>query len=172
MVAVGDAVTTRKIGDRVTCCAGDGSHATLRSVPEGATWLMPDGIGFEAAAVLPIGFGRAHHTLFTRGGLQRRETVLIQGGAGGVWLAAIQLAKCAGATVIAVASGEKRLRRLTELGAGHVIDRRKGEVAEAVLGLTGGVDLIIRWARPFRSRSARWHPRGGCSSLAMRAAAG
>lgn len=97
------------------------------------------------AAVLPISFGTAHHCLFTRGMLRHGETVLIQAAAGGVGLAAVQLASQAGATVIAVASGTQRRSRLLELGADHVVDRTRNNVADSVRQFTrgAGVDLVI-----------------------------
>ncbi|MGZ2385305.1 quinone oxidoreductase family protein [Rhizobium brockwellii] len=77
--------------------------------------------------------------------MQKGETVLIHAAAGGVGLAAVQLARQAGATVIAVASGSKRQDRLTELGAAFVIDRLQHDVAEEARRLTNGkgVDLVI-----------------------------
>lgn len=80
-----------------------------------------------------------------RGGLLRHEAVLIQGAAGGVGLAAVQLAAQAGATVIAVSSGEKRLEKISSPGADHVIDRSSQDLVEAVQDITkgNGVDLVI-----------------------------
>lgn len=109
------------------------------------TWLIPDGVNASEAAALPISFGTAHHCLFTRGMLRHGETVLIQAAAGGVGLAAVQLASLAGATVIAVASGTQRRSRLLELGADHVVDRTANDVVDSVRRLThgAGVDLVI-----------------------------
>jgi NADPH:quinone reductase-like Zn-dependent oxidoreductase len=92
---------------------------------------------------LPISFGTAHHCLFARGGLARGETVLIQAAAGGVGLAAVQLAAQAGATVIAVASGTQRSGRLIELGASHVVDRTAHDVVDAVRQITHGVGINL-----------------------------
>jgi NADPH2:quinone reductase len=145
IVAVGTNVEGRKIGDRVAAFDLQGSHAELWAVPTARTWLVPDGVDTAAAAVLPISFGTAYHCLFTRGGLQGGETVLIHAAAGGVGLAAVQLAAEAGATVIAVASGEKRKNRLLSLGADYVIDRTSHDVVFDVMQLTRdtGVDLVI-----------------------------
>lgn len=145
VVAVGDAVTARRVGDRVTAFAGDGSHAALRAVPQTQTWRVPDGLDLARAAALPISFGTAYHCLFPRGALQAGETVLVQAGAGGVGIAAIQLARRAGAVVIAVTSGADRLARLAAIGADCVIDHRSQDVAEAVLSHTGGrgADLVV-----------------------------
>jgi NADPH:quinone reductase-like Zn-dependent oxidoreductase len=145
VVAVGVDVADRKIGDRVTAFDMQGSHAELWAVPATRTWLLPSGVDAASAAALPISFGTAHHCLFARGGLLRHETVLIQGAAGGVGLAAVQLAAKAGATVIAVSSGEKRLEKISSLGADHVIDRSSQDLVEAVQDITkgNGVDLVI-----------------------------
>lgn len=145
VIAVGSEVDDRKVGQRVTSFDMAGSHAALRSVPAGQTWLVPEGVAWAQAAALPISFAAAHHSLFARGALQKGETVLLQGGAGGVGLAAIQLAKAAGATVLATSSRPERLARLRSIGADHVIDHKEEDVAAAVLDRTGGrgADLIV-----------------------------
>lgn len=145
IVAVGSNVRSRTVGDRVAAFNMQGSHAELWAVPAERTWLIPDGVDAAEAAVLPISFGTAHHCLFTRGVLRHGETVLIQAAAGGVGLAAVQLASQAGATVIAVASGTQRRSRLLELGADHVVDRAANNVVDSVRQFThgAGVDLVI-----------------------------
>lgn len=145
IVAVGSNVRSRTVGDRVAAFNMQGSHAELWAVPAERTWLIPDGVDAAEAAVLPISFGTAHHCLFTRGMLRHGETVLIQAAAGGVGLAAVQLASQSGATVIAVASGTQRRSRLLELGADHVVDRAANNVVDSVRQFThgAGVDLVI-----------------------------
>lgn len=145
IISVGANVRDRAVGEKVAAFDMHGSHAELWSVPASRTWLVPDDLEMAQAASLPISFGTAYHCVITKGGLGEKETVLIQAAAGGVGLAAIQLARDAGATVIAVAGGSERQARLTELGASHVIDRLEKDVAEGVLRLTGGngVDLVI-----------------------------
>ncbi|WP_341727503.1 zinc-binding alcohol dehydrogenase family protein [Pseudoxanthomonas putridarboris] len=145
VAAVGSNVRDRAVGDRVAAFDMQGSHAELWAVPAGRTWLLPDGVDAADAAVLPISFGTAHHCLFTRGRLLPGETVLIQAAAGGVGLAAVQLAAQAGATVIAVASGTQRRSRLIELGADHVVDRATSDVVDIVRQITHGVgaNLVI-----------------------------
>ena len=81
-------------------------------MPAIVTWPVPDGADIIAVACVPVAFGTADDCLFEFGHLQAGETVLIQAGAGGVGIAAIQLAKRAGATVIATASSDERLERL------------------------------------------------------------
>lgn len=145
IVAVGANVDTRAVGDRVASFDMQGSHASMRAVHASRTWRVPDGVGMAQAASVPIAFGTAHHCLFARAQIQVGETILIQAAAGGVGVAAVQLASQAGATVIAVASGTERRERLIEFGAKHVIDRRAEDVVEAVMRITGkrGVDVVL-----------------------------
>ncbi len=145
IIAVGEKVKDRQLGEKVTSFDLAGSHAELRAVAAGRTWPVPEGLDMAAAAALPIAFGTAHHCLFARGGLKRGETVLIQAGAGGVGLAAIQLAHRAGATVLATVSGVERAERLVGLGLDHAIDHLSADVVGAVMRLTEGrgVDLVV-----------------------------
>ncbi|GAC1307743.1 MAG: hypothetical protein NVSMB16_04020 [Acidimicrobiales bacterium] len=122
-----------------------GSHAALVAVPAAATWAIPDGMAVADAACVPIAFGTADDCLFEFGRLREGETVLVQAGAGGVGLAAIQLAKRAGATVLATASSGDKLERLSEFGLDHGIDYRSTDFADEARRLTGGrgVDLVV-----------------------------
>jgi NADPH2:quinone reductase len=142
---VGDGVTDRQVGQRVVTSFLWGSHAELRAVPSIVTWPVPDGADIAAVACVPIAFGTAHDCLFEFGRLQADETVLIQAGAGGVGLAAIQLAKRAGATVLATASSDDRLERLRRFGLDHGIDYSKDNWVAAVRDATEGrgVDLVV-----------------------------
>lgn len=145
VVEVGRDVTGFRVGQAATTVAMDGSHAEFRAAPARTTWAVPEGLDLAAAAALPIAFGTAHRCLHTAGHLQAGQTVLIQAGAGGVGLAAIQLAHRAGARVLATVSGEARAERLARLGLDAVIDHRREDVAEAALRLTGGcgADLVV-----------------------------
>jgi NADPH:quinone reductase len=132
-------------GDRVVATMANGSHAELVSVPAAGVWAVPDGLDIVPAACVPIAFGTADDCLFEFGHLRAGETVLVQAGASGVGLAAIQLAKRAGATVLATASNDDKLARLTELGLDHGINYRDTDPAKAVRELTGGkgADLVV-----------------------------
>jgi len=142
---VGAAVTDRAVGQRVVCTTPNGSHAEQVAVPATSTWPVPDGLDITTAACVPIAFGTADDCLFEFGRLQAGETVLVQAGAGGVGLAAIQLAKRAGATVLATASSDEKLDRLKEYGLDHGINYREGDFAEEARRLTDGrgVDLVV-----------------------------
>jgi NADPH2:quinone reductase len=142
---VGADVTDREVGQRVVAVSAAGSHAELRSVPSRATWVLPDGLGAEEATCIPVPFATAHDCLFEFGRVAEGETVLIQGAAGGLGVAAIQLAKGAGATVIGTSSSDEKLARLTELGLDHGVNSASSDPVAAVQELTEerGVDLII-----------------------------
>jgi NADPH:quinone reductase-like Zn-dependent oxidoreductase len=145
VVSVGKDVTTRTVGDKVAAFSMQGSHAELWAVAASRTWPVPAGLDIAKAATLPISFGSAYHSVVSRGAVGMGETILIHAAAGGVGLAAVQLAKRAGATVIAVASGSERQARLIELGATFVVDRLQHDVVEEARRLTNGkgVDLVI-----------------------------
>jgi NADPH2:quinone reductase len=145
VVDVGEGVTGLRVGQRVAATMGDGSHAELVSVPARSAYPVPPELPVEAAAGIPIEFGTADDCLFEFGHLRAGETVLVQAGAGGVGLAAIQLAKAAGATVLATASSDDRLNRLHEFGMDHGINYRTGDLVREVLALTErvGVDLVV-----------------------------
>jgi NADPH2:quinone reductase len=143
--AVGPDVTDRTVGQRVAAIMLDGSHAERAVTDSGWTWVLPQGMDFESAAAVPVEFGTAHETLFEFGGLTAGQTVLIQAGSGGFGLAAIQLAKAAGATVISTASSSERLERLSSYGVDFGIDYTKTDTVSEILRITDGrgVDLAV-----------------------------
>ncbi|MBK5222972.1 MAG: zinc-binding alcohol dehydrogenase family protein [Acidimicrobiia bacterium] len=142
---VGAEVTDRSVGQQVVASMAHGSHAELVGVAASSTWLVPDGLDLTAAACVPIAFGTADDCLFEFGRLVAGETVLVQAGAGGVGIAAIQLAKRAGATVLATASSAEKLERLADLGLDHGINYAEEDFADAARQLTDGrgVDLVV-----------------------------
>jgi NADPH2:quinone reductase len=135
----------RAVGDRVVALFAAGSHAARRAVPAAMTWPIPAGLDAARAACVPVAFGTAYECLFTAGRLAEGQTVLIHAGAGGVGMAAIQLAKRAGATVISTASSDEKLERLTALGLDYGINYVTESFVERASQLTGsrGVDLVI-----------------------------
>jgi NADPH2:quinone reductase len=142
---VGGGVEDRHVGDRVVGLNAFGSHAARRAVPAAMTWPIPDGLDAGPAACVPVALGTAHECLFTAGDLTEGQTVLIHAGAGGVGMAAIQLAKQAGATVIATASSDEKLQRLESLGLDHGINYASDSFVERAKELTGsrGVDVVL-----------------------------
>jgi NADPH2:quinone reductase len=145
VVSTGAAVTAVAVGDRVVTVGLDGSHADLRAVGESFCWLIPPGLATEEAACVPVPFGTADDCLFEFGRLQPGETALIHAGASGVGIAAIQLAKRAGARVLATASSPERLDRLVPLGLDYGIDYTSVDFVEAVRQATDGrgADVIV-----------------------------
>lgn len=142
---VGAAVTDLKVGQKVVATMGYGSHAEVVAVPARAAYAVPDRLSIEVAAGIPIEFATADDCLFHFGHLKAGEVVLVQAGAGGVGLAAVQLAKAASAVVIATASSDDRLARLSEYGMDHGINYAKADVAAEVMRLTegAGADLVV-----------------------------
>ena len=96
---LGASVEGRGVGDRVVALNAAGYHAAKRAVPAIMTWPIPEGLDAARAACVPVAFGTAYECLLTAGHLTEGQTVLVHAGAGGVGMAAIQLAKHAGATV-------------------------------------------------------------------------
>jgi NADPH2:quinone reductase len=145
IVEVGEQVTHLKVGQKVATSGAFGSHAELRSVPARVCWPIPDGFDVKLAAPIPVTFGTADDCLFEFGRLKAGETVLVQAGASGVGVAAIQLAKRAGARVLATASSDERLEALRPLGLDDGINYKTHDVAAEVMRLTNnkGVNLVV-----------------------------
>jgi NADPH2:quinone reductase len=134
-----------RAGERVVTVGTDGSYAELRAAPERFCWAIPPALSTQEAACVPVAFGTADDALFEFGHLQPGQTALVHAGSGGVGLAAIQLAKRAGARVIATASRDDKLERLAELGLEHGINYRATDFVEQVRRLTDGLgaDVIL-----------------------------
>ncbi|HEV7156891.1 MAG TPA: zinc-binding alcohol dehydrogenase family protein [Caulobacteraceae bacterium] len=145
IIEVGDKVESLRVGQKVATLAADGSHAALRSVAARTAWPVPEGLDVDKAAVMPVTFGTADECLFEFGRLKAGETVLIQAGASGVGVAAIQLAKRAGARVLATASSDERLEQLKALGMDHGINYRRDDLVKEVMRATDnrGIDLVV-----------------------------
>lgn len=143
--SIGAKVSTLKIGDRVAGFSFVGSHAEKFVVPAATAFVIPDTLDTGIAATMPVAFGTADEALFEAGQLQAGQTVFIQGGAGGVGIAAIQLARAAGARVIATAPSSVATDRLEALGCDNVIHYDRTEYAAEVLALTDGkgADLVV-----------------------------
>ncbi len=142
--AVGKGVSHVAPGDRVFGLAvfGLATHSMARS---GDLRIIPDRLSFEEAATLPVVFMTSWHALKTAAQLKAGERVLVHAGAGGVGMAAIQIAHHLGAEVIASAGSPAKRALLATLGVRHVIDSRRADFAEAVMELTGGkgVDVVL-----------------------------
>ncbi len=142
--AVGEGVTHVAPGDRVFGLAVFGL-STQTLARGGDIHRIPGNLSFEEAATLPVVFMTSWHALKNVARLRKGERVLVHAGAGGVGMAAIQIAHYLGAEVIATAGSATKRALLTTLGVKHVIDSRRGDFAEAVMELTDrrGVDVVL-----------------------------
>ncbi|MFQ5896475.1 MAG: zinc-binding dehydrogenase [Nitrospinota bacterium] len=169
---VGPGVSRVKPGDRVVfypvagcgrcpwCLAGEvnaceemriageqapGFASELALAQEEDALAIPEGLSFEEASVAPVAYLTAWRMLAERAALRAGEWVLVLGAASGVGVAAVQMAKCLGAQVIAAAGSEKKLEKARELGADHLIDYRKEPLPRRARQLTGGrgVDVVF-----------------------------
>jgi alcohol dehydrogenase len=179
IAAIGPEVSGWRIGDRVlgdpinrieggltgeTVHGGLAEYCRLRAHQLVA---IPDGIGFEQAAALPCAYGTARRMMFTNGRVAAGEKVLILGASGGVGVCCVQLAKLAGATVIAATSSEDKGARLRALGADHIVNYGEEDFVQAIHTLYGkptrrgtgsdrGVDVVVNytggetWTRSLR----------------------
>ncbi len=140
---VGSSVKTMKVGDRVMAFAKN-AFSTHVTTPAAVVAPVPNDLPFEAAATIPVAFLTAYHALMICARLKPEEWVLIHGGAGGVGLAAIQIARWRGARIIATAGSAERRSLLASLGAEHVFDSRTGAFVEDVRRVTGaGVAVVL-----------------------------
>ena len=167
VVEVGADVKDWKAGDRVLVDPSDrktfggvigearhGGLAEYCAVPDHHLVRLPDDVSFETAACLPVAYGTAWRMMQTIGKIQSGERVLILGASGGVGTCCVQLAKMAGAEVVAAASSPEKLARLTELGADHVIDYKQEDFMKAIFAKFGkphrrlyenGVDVVVNF---------------------------
>jgi acyl transferase domain-containing protein len=143
VVAVGEGVTEVHVGDAVMAPAA-GSSASFVTLPRTLVVPIPAGFRFEAAAAIPTVFFTAYHALLRIARLKAGERVLIHAAAGGVGLAAVQLAQLVGAEIFAAASAGK-WEFLKAQGVGHVMNSRTSDFAEQILRLTSGegVDVVL-----------------------------
>jgi NADPH:quinone reductase len=143
VVAVGPGVTGFTVGDAVMSRHTLGAMAELGNAKAALCDKVPAGLTLAQAGVFRGAYATAYHALLQRGRLQEGEWVLIHGAAGGIGIAAIQVAKAFGAKVIATAGSEEKRSACLEEGADHAIDYRSGFV-DQVKGLTGGrgVDIV------------------------------
>ena len=132
-----------KPGDRVAAFCFLGAFAEVAAAPPYFTFKLPDALSFEQGAGLVLNYHTAYFSLKLRGRLEPGETVLVQGAAGGVGTATLQVAKGLGATAVAVVSTDEKAEIARQAGADHVV-RSDGAWKDEVLELTGGgVDLVI-----------------------------
>ena len=142
--AVAANVSSVELGERVIAF-WPGCFAASVNVPATHVFPAPDGLDPVAAATLPIAFGTAWYALFELGSIGAGNSILVHSGAGGVGLAAIQLALAAGARVFATAGTPARRALLESIGVEKAFDSRSTSFADALLHATdgAGVDLVL-----------------------------
>jgi NADPH:quinone reductase len=149
VVVAGDQAAMRaagfKVGDRVCALVAGGGYAELCAAPVGQCLPVPEGLSDVQAASLPETFFTVGSNVFDRARLQSGESILIQGGTSGIGVTAIQLAKAAGAQVIATAGSDDKCAACIELGADHAINYKTQDFVEEVKRITvgQGVDVIL-----------------------------
>jgi NADPH:quinone reductase-like Zn-dependent oxidoreductase len=142
--SVGEGVDSLALGDRVIAGTRFGGYAELVSVPVDQVLPLPAALTFEQGAAFPVNYATAYAALVIMGGLKAGERVLIHAAAGGVGIAATQLAKSIGAEIFGTASGSKH-DAIRSQGVDHAIDYRNADFAAEAMRITGGtgLDLII-----------------------------
>ena len=145
VVARGTDVSAWNAGDDVCALTPGGGYAGYCTTP--AAWCLPIPRGFtlEQAAGLPENYFTVWNNVFERAKLSRGEAFLVHGGTSGIGLAAIQLAKAFGATVLATAGTAEKVAFCRQMGADHAIDYKTQDFAEEVKRITSkrGVDVIL-----------------------------
>jgi NADPH2:quinone reductase len=136
--AVGEGVRHLKPGMAVAAIGSHGGFATHAVVPASGVLPLPPGFALEDGAAFAFTYGTSHHALIDRAQLKAGETVLVLGAAGGVGTAALQIAKAAGARVIAAASSDEKCQRCIELGADATLNYSRENVRDALKALTDG----------------------------------
>ena len=165
ITAVGEGVAHLKPGDRVFSYGTHGGLAEERVCDARATIPLPDGMDFVTGASTLYAYGTSYHALKDRAQVQPGETLLVLGAAGGVGLAAVELGKLMGATVIAAASTDEKVAVCQEKGATYGINYTTEDLRERIKAITDGrgVDVVLdpvgdRWAEP-AIRSLAWRGR-------------
>jgi NADPH:quinone reductase-like Zn-dependent oxidoreductase len=162
--SVGDGVEEHKVGDRVLAGTRFGGYAELVTVRSDMVYALPEKLSFGQGAAFPVNYATAQAALVTMGGLEEGDRVLIHSAAGGVGIAATQIAKLHGAEVFGTASASKH-DAIREQGVDHAIDYRSQDFAEEVERITDGegVDVILDALGPTSARKGyRILRPGGC----------
>jgi NADPH2:quinone reductase len=145
IVALGEGVTERQIGQRIAWSDTIGSYAEQVAVKVERSFLVPDGVDSDVACALALQGMTAHYLAFSTFPLGKEHTALVYAAAGGVGRILVQLAVQRGARVIACTSTEEKAQVVRDLGADAVIMYREVDIAEAVLELTDGVGVDVAY---------------------------
>ena len=142
--SVGSGVDSVAVGDRVIAGTRFGGYAELVAVPASSVIALPEALSFEQGAAIPVNYGTAYAGLVIMGGIKEGERALLHAAAGGVGIAATQIAKRNGAVVFGTASASKH-EAIRANGVDHAIDYRTKDFAAEVMRITDGegVDVIM-----------------------------
>ena len=147
--AIGPGVTRFRLGDRVMAQREYGTYAEKTLSPEATCYRLPEPMGFEEGAALGLAYQTSYFALVERAAFREGETVLVTGASGGVGLAAVEIAKALGATVVAGVTSTEKGELARRHGADHVINlaapRLRDSVREQVYAAVGkrGVDIVL-----------------------------
>ena len=142
--SVGDGVANISVGDRVYC-AGTITGGYAERTVSADVHPLPESVSFAQGACVGVPYGTAYRALFQRAEVEPGEVVLVHGASGGVGLAAVQLARTAGMTVIGTAGSEEGRSLVTEHGANYVLDHHAPNHLDQAVEITDGhgVDVIL-----------------------------
>jgi len=143
VVAIGEKVTTFAPGDRVACSSWTGGYAERMIAKESKSVRLPDDVAFEAAATVLHVYGTAFYALVDRARAQAGETVFITGAAGGVGLAAVDLAHHLGLRVVAGVGSDDKAALVRSYGAGEIVNYRSEDLRDRIKSITSGQGIDI-----------------------------
>ncbi len=146
VLALGEGANGLKVGQRVLAYHRRGGYAERVAVPAQQVIPLPDAIGMQSAVVLPLNYGTAYIALYRTGPVEPGMRLFLHAAAGGVGLAAVDLARRAGLEIVGAASSHFKRERLQAEGVKHVVDSRRvhvDRVARGLYGRDGGFDIII-----------------------------
>ncbi|HET6565691.1 MAG TPA: NADPH:quinone oxidoreductase family protein [Xanthomonadales bacterium] len=144
VIALGEGASRYKIGDQVILLPRNGAFASRCTVSQDMIMPVPEGLSLEQAAGFSVTYGTSYHALKQSAELQKGETLLVLGAAGGVGIAAVELGRVMGAKVIAAASSDEKVAFAMAAGADHGINYNEVSMRDVLKELTGGkgVDVV------------------------------
>lgn len=132
-----------KPGDAVTALTEFNAYAEWASVPSRQVYRLPPGMPFDDAAAIPVNYLTAYHSMFAMGNLQPSDRILIHGAAGGVGIAAVQLARARGLVIFGTAGGAKQ-EYLRKIGVDHPIDYEKNDFVKVIQKYApDGIEMVM-----------------------------
>lgn len=145
IVAVGEGVTNFQVGDRVYANTFMGAYSELVVHDAASVYLLPDVVSFAQGTAVAISYPTAYYALFNLAHAKAGEKVFVHGASGAVGIAAVQLAKAAGMSVVGTAGSDHGLELVQQEGAYHVLNHREPNYLQQALELTEGkgYDIIL-----------------------------